>query len=110
VDRDLHQDKQESACITVPRGARVKEATVRKLKYFSLVALILFLLAIPAAAQKSSRSNKGAAAKGDTRADLVQSQNKKKDKDKDPAPDNDRNKGKHKGETKGKHNAKGHRH
>ena len=110
MDRDLQQGKQESARISVPRGARVKEASVKKLKYFSLAALILFLLAIPAAAQKSSRSNKGAAATGDARADLVQSENMKKDKDKDPAPDNDKNKGKHKGETKGKHNAKGHRH
>ena len=93
-----------------PGGTRVKEASVKKLKYLSSAVLVLSLLAIPAAAQKSSRSNKGAAATGDTRADLVQSENKKKDKDKDPAPDNDKNKGKHKGETKGKHNAKGHRH
>ncbi len=75
---------------------------MKELKYFCLAILALSLLAIPAAAQRSSRSNKGAAATGDTRADLVQSENKKKDKDKDPAPDNDRN--------KGKHNAKGHRH
>ncbi len=83
---------------------------MKKLKYLSSAVLVLSLLAIPAAAQKSSRSNKGAAATGDTRADLVQSENKKKDKDKDPAPDNDKTKGKHKGETKGKHKDKGHRH
>ena len=81
---------------------------MKKLKYFCLAILALSLLTLPAVAQKSSRSNKGAAATGDARADLVQSENKKKDKDK--APDNDKNKGKHKGETKGKHNAKGHRH
>jgi len=83
---------------------------VKKLKYFCLAILALSFLTVPAVAQKSRRSNKGAAATGDARADLVQSENKKKDKDKDPAPDNDKNKGKHKGETKGKHNAKGHRH
>jgi hypothetical protein len=77
---------------------------------FCLAILALSLLAIPAAAQKGSRSNKGAATTGNARADLIQSENKKKDKDKDPAPDNDKNKGKHKGETKGQHKAKGHRH
>lgn len=74
------------------------------------LAIIAFsLLATPAVAQKS-RSNKGGALRGDGRADQVQAENKKKDKDRDPSPDNDKNKGKHKGETKGKHNAKGHRH
>lgn len=82
---------------------------MKTMKYFCVGIVAVSLLAIPAAAQKS-RSNKGAATTGDTRADLVQSENKKKDKDKDPAPDNDKNKGKHKGETKGKHSAKGHRH
>ena len=83
---------------------------MKKLKYFCLVMFAFSLLAIPAAAQKGTRSNKGAAATGDTRADLVQSENKKKDKDKDPSKDNDKNKGKHKGETQGKHKAKGHSH
>jgi len=86
---------------------------MKNLKYFCLLLLGFSLLAIPAAAQKgkgAERSNKGAAATGDARADLVQSENKKKDKDKDPNKDNDKNKGKHKGETQGKHKAKGHRH
>ena len=85
---------------------------MKKLKYFCLVMLAFSLLAIPAAAQKSGRSNKRGANRGDARADLVQSENenKKKDKDRDRNPDNDRNKGKHKGETQGKHKAKGHRH
>ena len=80
----MHQDEQESALLSVPTDARIKEASVKKLKYFCLAILALSLLTIPAAAQKSSRSNKGAAATGDARADLVQSENKKKDKD--PAP------------------------
>ena len=96
--------------MSVPGDTRVKEASVKKLKYFCLAILALSLLAIPAVAQKSTRSNKGATATGGARADLVQSENKKKDKDKDPAPDKDKNKGKHLGETKGKHNAGGHRH
>jgi Ni/Co efflux regulator RcnB len=83
---------------------------MKKLKYFCSAILVFVLLAIPAAAQKGSHSNKGGADRGDARADLVQSENKKKDKDRDPNPDNDKNKGKHKGETKGKHKAKGHRH
>ncbi len=87
---------------------RVKEASVKKLKYFSLAVLVLSLLAIPAAAQKG-RSNESGTNRGHGRADLVQSATKN-DKDRDPSPDNDKNKGKHKGETKGKHNAKGHRH
>ncbi len=82
---------------------------MKKLKFFCLVLLGFSLLALPAQAQKS-RSNKSGATRGDTRADLVQSENKDKDKDRDPSPDNDNNKGKHKGETKGKHKAKGHRH
>ena len=72
-----------------------------------LAMFSLSLLAIPVAAQKG-RSNTGGANRGDTRADLVQSENKKKDRD--PNPDNDKNKGKHRGETKGMHAAKGHRH
>ncbi len=83
---------------------------MKKLKYFCSAILVFVLLAIPAAAQKGSRSNKGGADRGQVRADQVQSQNKKKDKDRDPSPDNDKNKGKHKGETRGKHKAKGHRH
>lgn len=83
---------------------------MKKLKYLCFAVLTFSLMTLPAAAQKGGRSNKGGAARGDTRADLVQSENQKKDKDKDPAPDNDNNKGKHKGETKGKHKAKGHSH
>jgi hypothetical protein len=79
-----------------------------KLKSLGLGVLALSLFAIPAAAQKS-HSNKGGAARGDSRADVVQATSKK-DKGRDPAPDNDKNKGKHKGETKGKHKAKGHSH
>jgi len=78
------------------------------LKKVGLGLLAFSLVAIPATAQKS-HSNKGGAARGDARADMVQAQNKK-DKDHDPLPDNDKNKGKHKGETKGKHKAKGHSH
>lgn len=81
---------------------------MKKLKYFSFAVLVLSLLSIPVTAQKS-RSNKDGANRGDARADVVQSATKK-DKDRDPSPDNDKNKGKHTGETKGKHNAKGHRH
>jgi len=101
--------KRESACVSVPTDTRVKEAyVVKKLKCFCLGMLTFSLLAMPALAQKN-RSNKGGAARGDVRADAVQSATKK-DKDRDPSPDNDKNKGKHKGETKGKHKAKGHRH
>ena len=82
---------------------------MKKLKYFCSALLALSLLGIPAAAQKG-RSNKGGAERGDARADQVQAENKKKDKDRNPNPDNDKNKGKHKGETKGEHTAKGHRH
>jgi len=110
LERDLPQNQQESACLSVVTGTRLKEASVKKLKYLYLAILALSLLALPAAAQKGSRSNKGGATRGDARADLVQSENKKQDKDRDPNPDNDKNKGKHKGETKGKHKAKGHRH
>ena len=79
------------------------------LKTVCLGVLAFSLLAIPAAAQRS-RSNKGGAARGENRADVVQAENKKdKDKDRDPLPDNDK-KGKHKGEMQGKHKAKGHRH
>ena len=78
------------------------------LKRICLGLLAFSLLAIPLIAQKS-HNNKGGAARGDTRADVVQSATKK-DKDHDPLPDNDTNKGKHKGETKGKHKAKGHSH
>ncbi len=77
------------------------------LKKLCLGMLTFSLLAVPAIAQKS-HSNKGGAVRGDNRADAVQATTKK-DKDHDPLPDNDK-KGKHKGETKGKHNAKGHSH
>ncbi len=83
---------------------------MKKLKYFCSAILVSALLAIPAAAQKGSRSNKGGAHRGQVRAYQVQSQNKKKYKDRHPNPDHDNNKGKHKGETKGKYKAKGHRH
>ncbi len=105
MDSDLQQSQQESGCLSVVTGTRLKEAFMKKLKYLCLVMLACSLLAIPAAAQ-GNRSNKHGKNRGDARADLVQSENKKKDKDRDP--DNDKNKGKHKGETKGKH--KGHRH
>ena len=50
---------------------------MKKLKYFSLAALALSLLPIPATAQKGKdRDNKGATNTGDTRADLVKSTNK----------------------------------
>ena len=77
------------------------------LKKVCLGLIAFALVAIPTAAQKS-HNNKGGAARGDNRVDAVQAANKK-DKDHDPLPDNDKN-GKHKGETKGKHKAKGHRH
>lgn len=80
-----------------------------KIKNLCLTILALLLFATPAAAQKN-RSNKGGAQRGDARVDQVQAEKKKQDKDRDPNPDNDKNSGKHKGETKGKHNAKGHRH
>ncbi len=82
---------------------------MKKLKYFCSAVLVFALMAIPAAAQKGSRSNKGATNTGAARADLVKSENKDPDKDRDRSPDNDK-KGKHKGETQGKHKAKGHRH
>lgn len=81
---------------------------MNKLKYLCL-AIAFSLIALPAVAQKT-RSNKTGANRGDARADIVQSQNKSKDKDRDRTRDNDANHGKHKGETKGKHRAKGHRH
>ena len=97
------QDKQEYACISVPTNTRVKEASVKKLKYFSLAALVLSLLALPAAAQKGKdRDNKGGANKGDTRADLVKSTNKTPSKGKDNDK-KDNNKGKHKGFANGMH-------
>src|SRR5260370_4662421 len=102
LERDLHQDKQRSACTSVPRDTRIKEASVKKLKYFSLAVLVLSLLAIPETAQKGKdRDNKGAASTGDARADLVKSTNKTPSKCKD----NDKNdtKGKRKGFTQGKH-------
>jgi len=72
---------------------------VKMIKSLCLMILALLLLAIPAAAQKGKgRSNAGGAERGDKRADAVQSTNKS---------DNDKH-GKHTGETKGKHNAKGH--
>ena len=76
---------------------------MKKLKYFSLAALVLSLLAIPAAAQKGKdRDNKGGANKGDTRADLVKSTNKTPSKGKDNDK-KDNNKGKHKGFANGMH-------
>jgi hypothetical protein len=86
----------------VVTGARIEEASVKQLKYFSLAVLVLSLLAIPATAQKGKdRDNKGGANTGDTRADLVKSTNKAPSKGKD----NDKNdaKGKRKGFTMGKH-------
>ena len=86
---------------------------MKKLKYFCLALLVAFLLAIPAAAQKGDRSNKGGTTTGKARADQVQADNKdgkKKRKRKDHDSNPDRwEKGKHKGETQGKHEAKGHR-
>src|SRR5260370_34841716 len=77
LERDLHQDKQRSACTSVPRDTRVKEASVKKLKHFSLAVLVLSLLAIPATAQKGKdRDNKGAANTGAARADCVKRTNK----------------------------------
>lgn len=97
------QDRQEYACISVPTNTHVKEASVKKVKYFSLAALVLSLLAIPAAAQKGKdRDNKGGANKGDTRADLVKSTNKTPSKGKDNDK-KDNNKGKHKGFANGMH-------
>lgn len=85
---------------------------MKKLKYF-LAILALSLLAIPATAQKTDRSNKGGTTTAKARADQVQDDNKdgkkkRKRKDHDSNPDKWEN-GKHKGETQGKHNAKGHR-
>jgi hypothetical protein len=86
----------------VVTGARIEEASVKKLKYFSLAVLALSLLAIPATAQKGKdRDNKGAPNTGDTRADLVKSTNKTPSKGKDN--DKNDNKGKRKGFTQGKH-------
>ncbi len=93
---------------SIPRKDTILGGYVKTIRNLCLAIAALSVLATPAMGQ--NRSNKGGAERGDARADLVQSENKKKDKDKDPAPDNDKNKGKHKGETKGKHNAKGHRH
>ena len=87
---------------------------MKKLKYFSLAVLVLSLLAIPATAQKGKdRDNKGGVTTGAARADQVQDDNKvgkkkRKRTDHDSNPDKWEN-GKHKGEMKGKHNAKGHR-
>jgi Ni/Co efflux regulator RcnB len=86
---------------------------LKKLKYFCSAILALSLLAIPAAAQKSERSNKGGATTGKARADQVQDDNKdgkkkRKRKDHDSNPDK-WEKGQHKGKTQGEHNAKGHR-
>lgn len=83
---------------------------MRNLKSLCLAVLALSMLAIPAAAQRGNRSNRGGAQRGDNRADMVQAENKNPDKDRDQSRDNDKNKGKHKGETQGKHKAKGHRH
>jgi len=77
-----------------------------KMKNLCLAILALALLATPALAQKG-RSNKDGAARGNARADLVQTENESPDKDRDRNADNDKNRGKHKGETKGKHKAKG---
>ncbi len=102
MERDLHQHKEESACTSVPPNTRLKEASVKKLQYFSIAALVLSLLAIPATAQKGkNRDNKGGANTGDTRADLVKSTNKKPRKGKDN--DKNDNKGKRKGFSMGEH-------
>jgi hypothetical protein len=98
----LHQEKRESACLGVPTDTRIKEAFVKKLKYFCLVMLAFSLLAIPAVAQKGKdRDNKGAVNTGAARADLVKDTNKTPRKGKDN--DKNDNKGKRKGFTHGKH-------
>ena len=74
-----------------------------------LAILALALMTTPSLAQRG-RSHSGGTMQGNTHADLAQAKSTKQDKDRDPSPDNDKNKGKHKGETQGKHNAKGHRH
>jgi len=93
----------------VSAGTRIKEASVKKLKYFSLAVLVVSLLTIPATAQKGKdRDNKGATTTGATRADLVKDINKTPTKDKDPDKDkNDGNKGKRRGFTIGKGMHKG---
>jgi hypothetical protein len=90
-------------------GTPFQEAYVKTMSNLGLAIVAFSLLTTPAPAQKS-RSNKGGTTRGDARADQVQFTNKKKDKDRDPSPDNNKNKGKHKGDTKSKHLAKGHRH
>jgi hypothetical protein len=104
AEPDLHQGKQESECPGVSAGTRIKEASVKKLKYFSSAVLVLSLLALPATAQKGKdRDNKGATSTGATRADLVKDTNKTPpDNDK-----NDKNKGKRRGFTIGKGMHKG---
>jgi len=102
--RDLHQNQHQPACLSVVAGTRIKEASVKKLKYVSLAVLVVSLLAIPAVAQKGKdRDNKGGATTGDNRADLVKSTNKTPSKDKDPDKDKNDKKGKHKGFTMGHH-------
>jgi len=88
----------------VGQAHRIKEASVKKLKYFSSAVLVLSLLALPATAQKGKdRDNKGATITGATRADLVKDTNKTPpDNDK-----NDKNKGKRRDFTIGKSIHKG---
>src|SRR5258708_10286803 len=110
AEPDLHQGKQESECPGVSAGTRIKEASVKKLKYFSSAVLVLSLLALPATAQKGKdRDNKcgtstnGGTSTRATRADLVKDTNKTPpDNDK-----NDKNKGKRRGFTIGKGMHKG---
>jgi len=96
-----------------PQIRGLRRPQLKKLKYFWLAIVAFSLLAIPAAAQKSERSNRGATTTGKARADQVQDDNKdgkkkRKRKDHDSNPDRWEN-GKHRGEFRGKHNAKGHR-
>src|SRR5260370_19208354 len=83
AEPDLHQGKQESECPGASAGTRIKEASAKKLKYFSSAVLVLSLLALPATAQKGkARANNSATSTGATRADLVKHSNKTRaDKD-----------------------------
>jgi len=91
-------------------GTRLKEALMKKLKYFCSAVLVFALMAIPAVAQhgkKGTRHNNGAGEpRGQARAEEVQAENKKGDKD--PSKGN-KGKPKREGwEKKAKHKAKGH--
>ena len=103
MESELPQERQESTCLSVPTDTQVKEASVKKLKFFCLAILALSLVATPALAQKGNRSNKGGA---------VSAENKKSDKDRDPSPTKGSKAKKtrtRKGWSKNaEHNAKGH--